>query len=113
MIENNRHFLSTYFFVNPFKLPYRSYDISQKLVDKPSIISYFPSIFCPILGHHQGMMYYKSDVTFVCTLLLCKNELLYCCIVYHLLTSEDVYLMSICISTLKVYEHYMSMKLDF
>ena len=26
-------------------------------------------------------MYYKSDVTFICTLLLCTNERLYCCIV--------------------------------
>ena len=43
----NRHFLSTYFSVKPFELLYRCYDIWQKLVDKPSIISYFPSTFCP------------------------------------------------------------------
>ena len=66
-----RYFLSTYFFVNPFELPYWSYDIRQELVDKPSIISHFPSTFCPTLGHYLGRMYYKSDVTFVCTLLLC------------------------------------------
>ena len=24
-----------------------------------------PSTFCPTLGHHQGRIYYKSDVTFV------------------------------------------------
>ena len=52
LIEHNRHFLSTYFFLNPFELPYRSYDIQQELVDKPFIISYFSSIFCPTLGHH-------------------------------------------------------------
>ena len=79
LTEHNRHFLSTYFFVNPFELLYLSYDIRRELVDKPSIISYFPSTFCPTLGHHQGRMYYKSDVNFGCTLLLCKNERLYCC----------------------------------
>ena len=70
-----------FFFVNPFKLPYWSNDIRRELVDKSSIISYFPSTFCPTLGHYQGRMYYKSVVTFVSTLLLCKNEHLYCCIV--------------------------------
>ena len=45
------------FFVNPFKLPFRSYDIWWESVDKPSIISNFPSTFCPTLGHHQGRMY--------------------------------------------------------
>ena len=61
-------FLSTHFFVNPFELPYWSYDIWLELDDKSSIISYFPSTFCTALGHHQRRMYYKSDVTFVCTL---------------------------------------------
>ena len=68
-------------FVNPFELPYWSYDIRQESVDKPSIIRYFPRTFCPTLGHLLWRMYYKSNVTFVCTLLLCKNEHLYCCIV--------------------------------
>ena len=68
------------FFVNPFELANRSYDIRQDLVDKPSIISYFPSTFCQTLGHLQGKMYYKSHVTFVCTLLLRKNECSYWCI---------------------------------
>ena len=62
------------FFVNPFELPYWSYDIRFELVDKSSMIIYFPSTFCPTLGHHQERMYYKSDVTFVCTLLLCKKS---------------------------------------
>ena len=69
LIEHNRLF-STYFFVNPFELPYWSYDIRRELVDKSSIISYFPRTFYPTLSHHQGRMYYKSDATFVCTLLL-------------------------------------------
>ena len=81
LIENYRHFLSIYIFVNPLELSYRSYDIRWELVDKPSMISYFPSTFCPTLGHHQRRMYYKSDVTFVCILPLCKNKCLYCCIV--------------------------------
>ena len=42
--------------------------------DKSSIISCFPSTFCPTLNHHQGIMYYKSDVTFVCPVLLCKKS---------------------------------------
>ena len=75
LIEHNRNFLSTYFFVNPFELPYWSYDIWLELVNRPSIISYFSSTFCPTLDHHhQGRMYYKSDATFVCTLLLCKKK---------------------------------------
>ena len=78
---NIRNIFAFVFFVNPFKLPYQSYDIRQELVDKPSIISYFPSTFCSTLGHHHGRMYYKSDVTFVCTLLLCKNGRLCWCIV--------------------------------
>ena len=52
------------FLVNPFELSYWSYDIQQELVDKPSIISYFLSTFCPTLDHHQGRIYYKSSVTF-------------------------------------------------
>ena len=78
---NNRHFLSTYFFVYPFELSYWSYDIWREVVDKSYIISYFPSTFYPNSGHHQGRMYYPSDVAFVSTLLLCKNDRLFCCIV--------------------------------
>ena len=39
LIEHYRQFFCLHiFFVNPFELPYWSYDIRQKLVDKPSII---------------------------------------------------------------------------
>ena len=62
------------FFINLFELPYWSYGIRLELVDTSSIISNCPSTFCPTLGHHQRRMYYKSDVTFVCTLLLCKKK---------------------------------------
>ena len=44
-------------FVNPFELPYSSDDIRRESVDRYSIISYFPSTFCPTLGHRQGWMY--------------------------------------------------------
>ena len=33
LIEHNIHFLSTYFCVNPFELPYRFYDIRPELVN--------------------------------------------------------------------------------
>ena len=54
LIEYNSHFLSMYIFVNPFELPYWSYDIRRELVDKSSIISYFTSTFCQTLGHKQS-----------------------------------------------------------
>ena len=73
-------FLFMHFFVNTFELPYWFYDIWQELVNKPSIITCFPSTFCPISGHHQRRIYCKSNITFACTLLLWKNECLYWCI---------------------------------
>ena len=80
-VEHNRHFLSTYFLVDPFILLYWFYNIRRELVDVSSIIIYFPGTFCPTLGHHQGRIYYKSDITFVCTLLLCKKKSI--CAVVH------------------------------
>ena len=73
-----------YFLVNTFQLAYLSNDIRWELVDKPSEISYFLSTFFPTLGLHQGRMYYKSDVTFLCTLIHCKDELflLVYCVVF-------------------------------
>ena len=58
-----------------FILLYWFYSIQRELIDVFSIIIYSLSTFCPTLGHHQGRMYYKSDVTFVCTLLLCKKSI--------------------------------------
>ena len=63
-IEHNRHFLSTYFLLDPFVLLYCFYRIRQGLIYVLSIVLYIPSTFCSILGHHQGRIYYKS-VTFV------------------------------------------------
>ena len=65
LVELNRHFLSTYFLLDPFVLPYCFYRIWRELIDVFSIIVYIPSTFCPTLGHHQGRIYYKRDVTFV------------------------------------------------
>ena len=64
-VEHNRHFLSTYFLVDRFILPYWFYNIRRELIDIFSIIVYIPSTFSPTLGHHQGRIYYKSEVTFV------------------------------------------------
>ena len=72
-VEHNRHFLSIYFLVYPFILPYSFYCIRWGLIDVFSMIVYIPSTFCLTLGHHQGRIYYKSDVTFVFALLLCKS----------------------------------------
>ena len=69
LIEHYRHY-------DIWRKYYR-HDIRRQLVDKPSVISHFPSTFRPALSHHQERMYYKSDVTFVGTLRLCKNERLY------------------------------------
>ena len=65
-VEHNRHFLSTYFLVDPFISPYWFYSIRQELIDVFSIIVYIPSTFCLTLGHHQGRIYYKSDINFCC-----------------------------------------------
>ena len=42
-----------FFLVDPFILPYWSYNIWWELIDISSIIVYFLSTFCPTLGHHQ------------------------------------------------------------
>ena len=64
-IKHNRHFMSTYFLLDPFEFPYYFYCIWGALIYVLSIVVCIPSTFCPTLGHHQGRIYYKSDVTFV------------------------------------------------
>ena len=75
LIKHERHFLSTYFFIHPFKLPpYEFYDIRRELVNKPSIVNSFPNTFGPrSWAIIRGCVYCKSDVTFAFILLLCKN----------------------------------------
>ena len=64
-IKHNRYFLSTYFLLDPFVFPYCFYRIRRELVYVLPIVVCIPSTFYPTLGHHQGRIYYKSDVTFV------------------------------------------------
>ena len=64
-VEHNRHFLSAYFLLDPFLLPYCFYRIRQELIYVLSIVIYIPSTFCLTLGHHQGRIYDKRDITFV------------------------------------------------
>ena len=47
------------------RFPYYFYCILGELIYVLSIVACIPSTFCPTLGHHQGRIYYKSDVTFV------------------------------------------------
>ena len=64
-IKHNGYFMSTYFLLDPFKFPYYFYRIRGELIYVLSIVVCIPSTFCPTLGHHQGRIYYRSDVTFV------------------------------------------------
>ena len=57
--------MPTYFLLDPFEFPYYFYRIRGDLISVLSIVLCIPSTFCPTLGHHQGRIYYKSDVTFV------------------------------------------------
>ena len=70
-IKHNRHFMSTYFLLDPFEFPYYFYCILGELIYVLSIVACIPSTFCPTLGHHQGRIYYKSDVTFVLAYYYC------------------------------------------
>ena len=60
-IKHNRHFMSTYFLLDPFEFPYYFYRIRGELIYVLSTVVCIPST----LGHHQGRIYYKSDVTLV------------------------------------------------
>ena len=63
--------MSTYFLQDPFEFPYYFYRIRGELIYVLSIVVCISSTFCPTLGHHQGRMYYKSDVTFVLAYYYC------------------------------------------
>ena len=63
--KHNRHFMSAYFLLDPFEFPYYFYRIRGELIYVLSIVVCIPSTFCPTLGHHQGRICHKSDVTFV------------------------------------------------
>ena len=57
-IKHNRHFMPTYFLLDPFEFPYYFYRIRGELIYVLSIVVCIPSTFCPTLGHHQEMIYY-------------------------------------------------------
>ena len=57
--------MSTSFLLDPFEFPYYFYRIWEEWIYVLSIVVRIPSTFSPTLGHHQGRIYYKSDVTFV------------------------------------------------
>ena len=57
--------MPTYSLLDPFEFPYYFYRIWGELIKVLSIIVCIPSTFCPTLGHHQGRICNKSDVTFV------------------------------------------------
>ena len=62
-IKHNRHFMPTYFLLDPFEFLYYFYRIRGELISVLSIVVCIPSTFCLTLGHHQGRIYYKTDVT--------------------------------------------------
>ena len=63
--------MSTYFLWDPFEFPYYFYRILAELIYVLSIVACIPSTFYPTLGHQQGRIYYKSDVTFVLAYYYC------------------------------------------
>ena len=54
-IKHNRHFMSTYFLLDPFEFPYYFYRIQGGLIYVLSIVVCIPSTFCPTLGHHRRL----------------------------------------------------------
>ena len=74
-IKHNRHFMPTYFLLDPFEFPYYFYRIWGELIYVLSIVVCIPSTFCPTLGHHQGRIHYKSDVTFVLANYYCVSSI--------------------------------------
>ena len=68
--------MPTYFLLDPFEFPYYFHRIRGELIYVLSIVVCIPSTFCPTLGHHQGRIYYKSDVTFVLAYYNCVRTFL-------------------------------------
>ena len=46
-IKHNRHFMPTYFLLDPFEFPYYFYRIRGELIYVLSIVVCIPSTFCP------------------------------------------------------------------
>ena len=66
--------MPTYSLLDPFEFLYYFYRIRGELIKVLSIIVCIPSTFCPTLGHHQGRICYKSDVTFVLANYYCVSR---------------------------------------
>ena len=77
LIKQYKYLSPIPFCIYPFESLHRFYDIRRELANKHPMIHWFPSTFCPILGHHPGCVYYKSDVTFARTLPLLRIERLF------------------------------------
>ena len=69
--------MPTYSLLDPFVFPYYFYRIRGELIKVLSIVVCIPSTFCPTLGHHQGRICYKSDVTFVLANYYCVRTSIY------------------------------------
>ena len=61
VIEQYRHFLSTYFSFYPFKLPYRCYNIWLELVYKPAMFNWFPCTKVISLLKHALLLIIAQD----------------------------------------------------
>ena len=48
LIKKYKHFCLHNFFIHPFKLAYRFFDILREFLNKPSIVNWFPTTVCPI-----------------------------------------------------------------
>ena len=57
-IKHNRHFMSTYFLLDPFEFPYNFYCILGELIYVLSIVACIPSTFCTPL-HSCNMLKQK------------------------------------------------------
>ena len=73
LIKHNRHFLSTYFLLDPFVFPYYFYRIRGELIYVLSIVVCIPNTFYPTLGHHQGRILQKWCNFCFSILPLCKS----------------------------------------
>ena len=104
-IEQYGHVLSTYFCILSFQLPNWFYSIRRELVDETFMTICYPSSVCSILGHHQGCVYCKSNVTFTCILLLCK------CLLFMLVCYCSFIVLSI--SSSSIWRHLSTLSTSF
>ena len=88
--------MSTYFLLDPFEFPYYFYCILGELIYVLSIVACIPSTFCPTLGHHQGRIYYKSDVTFVLAYYNCVRASLPLKVLAFVFECDSIFRKKIC-----------------